>query len=109
MRPLIGIVPLYDTEKQSYWMLPGYMQALEACLAVPVMLPLTQDPNELRYFIRECDGLLFPGGLLAVIVPETFLGEETKKIEAKRIYQQYNHVVQVKLDPNAFAWLGVRN
>lgn len=62
MRPLIGIVPLYDTEKQSYWMLPGYMRALEACLAVPVMLPLTQDPNELRYFIRECDGLLFPGG-----------------------------------------------
>ena len=62
MRPLIGIVPLYDTEKQSYWMLPGYMRALESCLAVPVMLPLTQDPNELRYFIRECDGLLFPGG-----------------------------------------------
>ena len=26
MRPLIGIVPLYDTEKQSYWMLPGYMR-----------------------------------------------------------------------------------
>ena len=60
------------------------------------------------YLLKAAE-LLFPGGLLAVIVPETFLGEETKKIEAKRIYQQYNHVVQVKLDPNAFAWLGVRN
>ena len=38
MRPVIGIVPLYDEEKQSYWMLPGYMKALEACLSIPVML-----------------------------------------------------------------------
>ena len=62
MRPVIGIVPLYDAEKQSYWMLPGYMQALEECLSIPVMLPLTQDKTELLYFIRECDGLLLPGG-----------------------------------------------
>lgn len=62
MRPVIGIIPLYDEEKQSYWMLPGYMQALEACLSIPVMLPLTQDKTELLYFIRECDGLLLPGG-----------------------------------------------
>ena len=60
------------------------------------------------YLLKAAE-LLFPGGLLAVIVPETFLGEETKKIEVKRIYQQFNHVVQVKLDANAFAWLGVRN
>ena len=62
MRPVIGIVPLYDEEKQSYWMLPGYMKALEACLSIPVMLPLTQDKTELLYFIRQCDGLLLPGG-----------------------------------------------
>jgi len=60
-------------------------------------------------YILKAAELLFPGGLLAVIVPETFLGESTKKIEIKRIYQQFNHVVQVALDPNAFAWLGVRN
>ena len=62
MSPVIGIIPLYDEEKQSYWMLPGYMQALEACLSIPAMLPLTQDKTELLYFIRECDGLLLPGG-----------------------------------------------
>lgn len=60
-------------------------------------------------YILKAAELLFPGGLLAVIVPETYLGEGTKKIEIKRIYQQFNHVVQISLDPNAFAWLGVRN
>lgn len=62
MRPVIGIVPLYDEEKDSYWMLPGYMKALEECLSIPVMLPLTEDKTELLYFIRTCDGLLLPGG-----------------------------------------------
>lgn len=62
MRPVIGIVPLYDEEKDSYWMLPGYMKALEECLSIPAMLPLTQDKSELLYFIRTCDGLLLPGG-----------------------------------------------
>lgn len=60
------------------------------------------------YILKAAD-LLYPGGMLAVIVPETFLGEGTKKIEIKQIYSQFNHVVQVRLDPDAFAWLGVRN
>ena len=60
-------------------------------------------------YILKAAELLYPGGMLAVIVPETFLGEGTKKIEVKQIYTQFNHVVQVSLDPNAFAWLGVRN
>ncbi len=60
-------------------------------------------------YILKAAKLLYPGGLLAVIVPDTFLGESTKKVEVKRIYQQFNHVVQASLDPNAFAWLGVRN
>lgn len=65
-------------------------------------------PSQTAYILKAAE-LLFPGGFLAVIVPETFLGESTKKIEVKRIYQQFNHIVQVKLDPNAFSWLGVQN
>lgn len=64
--------------------------------------------SQVVYILRAAE-LLFPGGLLAVIVPEAFLGESTKKIEVKRIYDQFAHVVQVRLDPDAFAWLGVRN
>ena len=65
--------------------------------------------NSQMVYILKAAELLFPGGLLAVIVPESFLEEETKKIEVKRIYDQFSHLVQVRLDPNAFAWLGVQN
>ena len=60
-------------------------------------------------YILKAAEVLAPGGLLVVIVPETFLGEMTSKIDVKRIYEKFNHVVQLSLDPNAFAYLGVRN
>ena len=28
-KPIIGIVPLVDIERESYWMLPGYMKGIE--------------------------------------------------------------------------------
>lgn len=43
MRPIIGLIPLYDDDKVSYWMLPGYMKVIEKCGGLPVMLPLTDD------------------------------------------------------------------
>ena len=62
MRPVIGFVPLFDDEKESYWMLPGYMKVLEKCGALPIMLPLTSDEEELKQAFDLCDGLLFTGG-----------------------------------------------
>ena len=47
-QPLIGIVPLVDEARESYWMLPGYMQGVEQAGGVPVMLPLTDDAAALR-------------------------------------------------------------
>lgn len=61
-RPLIGVTPLYDRERDSYWMLPGYMQGLEAAGAVPVMLPLTADEAALTRAAGVCAGFLFTGG-----------------------------------------------
>jgi CTP synthase (UTP-ammonia lyase) len=31
MKKVIGLIPLFDEKKDSYWMLPGYMGALEQC------------------------------------------------------------------------------
>ena len=42
-KPLIGVTPLFDRARDSYWMLPGYFLALEQAGAVPVMLPLSND------------------------------------------------------------------
>ena len=61
-RKVIGITPLYDDEKESYWMLPGYMRMLEAEGAIPMMLPLTIEAKELDYFLEICGGFLLTGG-----------------------------------------------
>lgn len=61
-KPVIGLVPLYDEDKASYWMLPGYMKSVEASGGVAVMLPLTAERPSLEALAHVCDGLLFTGG-----------------------------------------------
>lgn len=61
-RKIIGIIPLYDDEKESYWMLPGYMKMLEDENAIPLMLPLTTKEAELDFFLELCGGFLLTGG-----------------------------------------------
>ena len=55
-KPIIGIVPLYDEYKDSYWMLPGYMTCLEESGAVPIMLPLTINDKTIDELVDMCDG-----------------------------------------------------
>ena len=43
----IGVCPLWDEKLKSQWMLPAYMEMLEAAGAVPVMMPLTTNPATL--------------------------------------------------------------
>lgn len=61
-KPIIGVVPLVDIERQSYWMLPGYMKGIEQAGGIPVMLPLTSDAETLQQLAEEMDGFLFTGG-----------------------------------------------
>lgn len=62
MAKVIGCIPLYDDEKDSYWMVPGYMKMLEDAGAVPLMLPLTDDDGIIDYFMKICGGFLLTGG-----------------------------------------------
>ena len=59
-KPLIGVTPLYDNALESVWMMPGYLEALSACGALPVVLPFA--PADAALMAQECDGLLFTGG-----------------------------------------------
>lgn len=61
-KPLIGIVPLIDMEKESYWMLPGYMEGILQAGGIPVMLPLISDEVILDQLTDEMNGFLFTGG-----------------------------------------------
>ena len=75
MKPVIGLIPLFDDEKDSYWMLPGYMKVLEKYGAVPIMLPLTDDIEELEVAYSLCNGLILTGGQ---DVNPTLYGEKKK-------------------------------
>ncbi|AWB43860.1 amidotransferase [Paenibacillus sp. CAA11] len=61
-KPVIGVVPLYDKEKESYWMVQGYMKGVEDAGGIPVMLPLTTNPEAIRTMADTFDGFLFTGG-----------------------------------------------
>lgn len=61
-KPLIGVLPLVDIERKSYWMLPGYMKGIEQAGGIPVMLPLTSDEIILEQLVDAMDGFLFTGG-----------------------------------------------
>ena len=60
-RPVIGVVPLLDIEKESYWMLPGYMEGIRQAGGLPMMMPLTGDRNEIRQMAEMMNGFLFTG------------------------------------------------
>ena len=62
MKPIIGVMPLWDDEKESIWMLPGYLTGIEQAGGAPVTFPLTTDEEELTRLVDLCDGFLFSGG-----------------------------------------------
>ncbi len=61
-KPRIGVTPLYDTKRQSFWMLPGYMRGIEAAGGSPVVLSMTADEQALFAWAEELDGFLLTGG-----------------------------------------------
>jgi len=62
MKKVVGVIPLYDEIRECCWMLPGYLKMLEEQGAVPVILPLTIDQEELDFFLESCQGFLLTGG-----------------------------------------------
>lgn len=72
-KPLIGVCALVDDERESLWMLPGYMDGIGEAGGIPVMLPLTEDEENIRRLADEFDGFLFTGG--HDVSPELY-GEE---------------------------------
>lgn len=62
MKPIIGVMPLWDDEKQSIWMLPGYIDGIQQAGGAPVIFPFSADEDELKQLAQMCDGFLFTGG-----------------------------------------------
>jgi putative glutamine amidotransferase len=61
-KPIVGVVPLWDSKLESLWMLPGYFDGVRMAGGLPVMLPLRPEPQDIPQLYELCDGLLFTGG-----------------------------------------------
>ena len=61
-RPVIGVLPLYDMKRESLWMLPGYMQGIEAAGGIPAILSISAEKKDIAYWVDTLDGFLFTGG-----------------------------------------------
>ena len=40
-KPVTGVMPLWDDEKDSIWMLPGYMDGINQAGAIPFIFPFS--------------------------------------------------------------------
>lgn len=93
-KPLIGLVPLIDNQRESYWMLPGYMKGITMAGGIPIMLPLTIDNEEINQISQEFDGFLFTGGH---DVSPTIYGEDIIK-ECGEICEERDRMELLLLD-----------
>ncbi|MDO4173953.1 MAG: gamma-glutamyl-gamma-aminobutyrate hydrolase family protein [Eubacteriales bacterium] len=59
---MIGVTPLYDTQRDSVWMVPGYLNGILDAGGIPIILPLTSNMTKLRALFDSVDGILFTGG-----------------------------------------------
>ncbi|MCM1252846.1 MAG: gamma-glutamyl-gamma-aminobutyrate hydrolase family protein [Clostridium sp.] len=62
MKKVIGILPLWDDEKESLWMLPGYLDGIAEAGGLPIIFPMKADGEEVVQLCDLCGGFLFTGG-----------------------------------------------
>lgn len=61
-KPVIGVIPLWDEDKESIWMVPGYLEGIKAAGGIPVILPLNPGMEDIKQLDSIIDGYLFTGG-----------------------------------------------
>ena len=61
-RPIVGVLPLWDIDRSSLWMLSGYMEGIRLAGGTPIILPFDLEDSEVERLVSLCDGLLFTGG-----------------------------------------------
>ena len=61
-RPLIALTSSLDTSDPRQWIRPAYMRSLLDAGALPMILPLTDDPAVLAQALSLCDGVVLTGG-----------------------------------------------
>ena len=76
-KPLIGITAALNEEETRISVNRNFQEVLLAAGAIPVILPITDDPAALEEMILRCDGIIFSGG--GDIDPRRF-GEQPRPV-----------------------------
>ena len=74
MKPLIGLTPSISDNHKQIVLNRDYAEAVRRSGAVPVILPMTDDPETLNALFECLDGMVFTGG--ADLSPSLY-GEQT--------------------------------
>lgn len=94
-KPIIGVMPLVDDERESLWMLPGYLNGIRQAGGLPIMLPLTTSHNEIVQLAKMCDGFLFTGG--QDVSPELYEEQELDGLVIKNPTRDQMETALLKL------------
>jgi len=62
MKKVIGIVSLWDDIKTSMWLVPTYSIGIEKVGGLPIIMPLSNNIDNILQMCSLCDGFLFTGG-----------------------------------------------
>lgn len=61
-KPVILLTPYFNTERDEPYMRPAFLKAVRHAGAVPVILPLDLEEEDLALLLKTADGVLFTGG-----------------------------------------------
>lgn len=61
-KPIIGVTPLFDDNRESIWMVSAYLNAIQYAGGIPVVLSLSDCEKEIEPIAQNFDGFLFTGG-----------------------------------------------
>lgn len=62
MTPKIAVLPLYNAEKDNFWINPMYTAGILEAGGLPVVLPLSRKESVWEEYLSAFDGFLIPGG-----------------------------------------------
>lgn len=63
MKPIIGITTMHEIEIEKSFTLASnnYLRAVEAAGGVPLFLPVTEEPEDIKSYLNIIDGIVFTG------------------------------------------------
>lgn len=64
MKPIILICGVYNLKvrKKEYKLHTSYVKAIREAGGIPILVPITNEIEEIKEYISMCDGILLPGG-----------------------------------------------